>query len=791
MSTHAERDGGDLPPTLTDAAAALRTRTVSSAELLTAVTARADAHDEELGAYLLRFDEHAPTGAAQADADFAAGIDRGPLQGIPVAVKDILAVAEGPTTGQSLVLDPAWGAGRDADVVSRLKAAGAVITGKTSTMELAIGVPDAAKPFPLPRNPWDPERWSGGSSSGSASAVAAGFAYAAVGTDTAGSIRIPAAFCGVSGLMPTSGSVPAGGCLPVAWSLDHIGPLARSAVDCGAMLATMADAGATAPFHDDLRGITIGVVHDRHFGEDRDDRAARPAFDAAVAELERLGAHVVEAVLPQYEATIAAMWVTMVSEALAFHRDGLADRWEDHFRSTRHILAAGALVSGAEYVQAQRVRRVTQRALADRFDRVDVLTARLAHGLHDGDLRGAGDPHGATLEQLALSATSLAELIPRLEGALAPLLGAVRIGIAVFDDQRSVRQSVPGSLEPGTFPYMISAPLLVDGRPAGLLHIGRADAPLSTAERDRCNAAIPGIAIAVESTRMLMRLTLQRRVDAVLTQEAVAIASGTESKATLRERLEDLRLLFGASVLALVPSGCDAVVAQDPDVAPSAVQRLVDDARDEDEERVMLRGRGMTEDGGFSTLYVPARLGTQLVGTLATVRPQRLPFTAEERHGLLRMADLIALSWAWGRYQQHRAALARLEERERIADDLHDDVVQILFGAQMQLDELLDLESLPDEARARATQARTLLIGEIPRSGTSSRGSPGPSPPACPSASTSWPRASTTSSSRRCSSRSPPRPRPSAAFAARSPTPSFAPRARPWSTRSSTPARAA
>lgn len=147
--------------------------------------------------YLARFDGYAMTTAARADAELGTGSDRGPLHGIPCAVKDIIAMAEGPTTAQSLVLDPAWGAGRDAPVVTRLKRAGAVITGKVTTMEFACGMPDPGKPFPLPRNPWDTSTWPGGSSLGSGAGVDAGLFYMALGTDTGGSIRIPAAFCGV------------------------------------------------------------------------------------------------------------------------------------------------------------------------------------------------------------------------------------------------------------------------------------------------------------------------------------------------------------------------------------------------------------------------------------------------------------------------------------------------------------------------------------------------------------------------------------------------------------------
>jgi aspartyl-tRNA(Asn)/glutamyl-tRNA(Gln) amidotransferase subunit A len=208
----------EIPLSITEAAAKLRDGSLTSVELTSAVLARADAYDGEVGSYLARFDEQALAAAATADSDLAKGVDRGPLQGIPLGVKDIIAAADGPTTANSLVLDPAWGAGKDAPVVSRLKSAGAVITGKLTTMEFAIGSPDPTKPFPLPRNPWDTKTWPGGSSSGTGSGVAAGFILGGLGTDTGGSIRIPAAFCGVSGLMPTFGRVPKSGCTPLGYS---------------------------------------------------------------------------------------------------------------------------------------------------------------------------------------------------------------------------------------------------------------------------------------------------------------------------------------------------------------------------------------------------------------------------------------------------------------------------------------------------------------------------------------------------------------------------------------------
>ncbi|MET9018384.1 amidase [Actinopolymorpha sp. NPDC004070] len=391
MSTQPAELGTDLPTTLTDAARALREGSVTSAELTEAAIARADEVDGQLGIYLTRFDDLARESAARADADLAAGVDRGPLQGVPFGVKDILAMAEGPTTAQSLVHDPAWGAGRDAPVVARLKAAGAVITGKVTTMEFAVGMVDPAKPFPVPRNPWDPRTWPGGSSSGTGNGVAAGAFLAGLGTDTAGSIRIPAAFCGVTGLMPTFGRVPKSGCVPLGYSLDHVGPLARSAEDCASVLKVIAGYHASDPDCVDrplnlgdlgeldglggaLDGVRIGVDRVHHF-PDSADPALAGAFEAMLDVLSGLGATVVEVVLPYWDEMLSANLVTMCCEALAYHRNDLAGRWADYFASTRSTIARGALVSGADYVQAQRVRRVAQNALARLLTDVDVVAA--------------------------------------------------------------------------------------------------------------------------------------------------------------------------------------------------------------------------------------------------------------------------------------------------------------------------------------------------------------------------------------------------------------------------------
>lgn len=345
----------------------------------------AKACDSQLGIYVDRYDEQALAAADVADSELKSGLDRGPLHGLPVAIKDVLATREGVTTAQSLVHDRSWWAGRDALVVTRLRAAGAVIVGKTTTMEFALGLPDPSKPFPVPKNPWDHRRWPGGSSSGSASGVAAGVFPLAIGSDTGGSIRLPSAFCGVTGLKPTFGLVPTQGLVPLAPSLDHIGPIARDAWGCSALFDAIADhdpdrhASRKARARDNahrcefgLSGIRVGVVRLGHFlGEE--DPAILAAFEGAVATLNDLGATVEEVNLPLYAEVTAATLVTLLGEAGASHQQSLQERWSDYFASTREILSWVAFLSPIDYVNAQRVRRAARRRLAELFERVDVV----------------------------------------------------------------------------------------------------------------------------------------------------------------------------------------------------------------------------------------------------------------------------------------------------------------------------------------------------------------------------------------------------------------------------------
>jgi len=383
--------------TIADAGRALRAGTLTAAGLMRQVSDRADKLDPRLGVYLTRFAEAAMAAAGQADRELAAGIDRGPLHGIPLGIKDILATKGWTTTAQSLVHDPSWWRDQDAPVVARLRAAGAVITGKTTTMEYAIGLPDPDKPFPVPRNPWDPATWPGGSSSGTGAGVAAGLFLGGLGTDTGGSIRIPSAYCGITGLKPTYGLVPRAGCLPLGFSLDHVGPMARSALDCALMLSVIAghdprDPAAqphvsgpprhyAAALTGDLSGLRIGVERAIPATAPWTDPALAPALDAVAGELASAGADVIEVEIPSYRALSDANLVIMAGEAFSFHHTALAARWEDYGRHTRTFIAMGALLSAGDYVTAQRARRVACAALDKVLAPLDaIITPTIAAG---------------------------------------------------------------------------------------------------------------------------------------------------------------------------------------------------------------------------------------------------------------------------------------------------------------------------------------------------------------------------------------------------------------------------
>ncbi len=374
------------PLTIADAAKALRSGDLTAAALTASIFERIEALDAKLGAYVCTLPETAMASAEAADADFAKGVDKGPLQGIPLAVKDIISTEDAPTTANSRVLDPAWGGGIDAPVVARLRAAGAVVVGKATTSEFALGAPDPDKGFPIPRNPWALECTAGGSSSGTGVAVAAGLALGGLGTDTGGSVRFPAAMNGHTGLKVTFGRVPKSGVVPLGYSLDSVGPMARSAMDCALLLSVMAgyDASdpdaASAPVDDyaaaldgSAVGVRVGVPMPYFFDAPGLDPEVRDGVLAAVDVLRGAGAVVSDTEIGYAEQAKNATMMTLSSEAFSYHRLNLVDRWTDYGKFTRPGLARGALFSAGDFAQAQRFRNWFRAEVARVLAEFDVL----------------------------------------------------------------------------------------------------------------------------------------------------------------------------------------------------------------------------------------------------------------------------------------------------------------------------------------------------------------------------------------------------------------------------------
>ena len=369
----------------TDAAAAFAARTLSPVELLTSLLARIAALDPVLHSFVRLDADAAMAQARAAEAEIAAGRRRGPLHGIPVGIKDIIDVAGLPTTCHSRVrLDHV--ATADAACVARLRAGGAVILGKLSTHEFAIGGPSFDLPFPPARNPWNPDHHPGGSSSGSGAGVAGGLFPLALGTDTGGSVRNPASACGIVGLKPTYGLVSRRGVFPLAFTLDHVGPMARNVADAALLLDAIAghdplDPGsAAAPaqhvragLERGVRGLRIGVV--RHFHEA--DLEADPEVAAALAEVERAlaaeGASVSTVTLPPLASFATTNRVILNAEAWSIHAPWLRSRPREYGQLARQRLMAGAFLQAGDYVGAQRRRTQLIAAVEDALRDVDVL----------------------------------------------------------------------------------------------------------------------------------------------------------------------------------------------------------------------------------------------------------------------------------------------------------------------------------------------------------------------------------------------------------------------------------
>jgi aspartyl-tRNA(Asn)/glutamyl-tRNA(Gln) amidotransferase subunit A len=355
-------------PTLAEASRAIAAKAVSPVELTEAALARAEALNPALHAFICVTAERARAAARLAEADIRAGRGKGPLHGIPYGLKDIYDAAGLPTTAHSkLLLENV--ATADSTCTARLEAAGMVLIGKLATHEFATGGPAWDLPWPPARNPWDTTRFTGGSSSGSGAAVAAGILPLAMGTDTGGSIRLPAAYCGVVGLKPTYGRLSRRGVVPLAFSLDHTGPLTWTVEDCAMAMQVLAGHDEADPASADvavpdycaglgggIKGMRIGYA--RAFSDECEVNAEQQAaLDGVAAVLHDLGAEVVEVALPAVELFNAVTRAISHSESFAIHRRDLIEKPDYYARVTRERLMLGAFVSSEQYVQAQRMRR--------------------------------------------------------------------------------------------------------------------------------------------------------------------------------------------------------------------------------------------------------------------------------------------------------------------------------------------------------------------------------------------------------------------------------------------------
>jgi len=362
------------PPTLATAplaqvAAALRRRTVSPLELLEAYQRRIGPA-AELRAFITPPGERARREAQRAQQQLARR-QAGALLGVPIAVKDLFATRGLRTTAGSRILRD-WVPSKDAGLVTRLRAAGAVIFGKTNLHEFAYGVTTANPWWGVARNPRDVRRSPGGSSGGSAIAVVAGLCAAALGSDTGGSIRIPASLCGCVGLKPTYGLLPLDGVVPLGWSLDHAGPLARTVEDAGILLDALSGGRAWKQAQRvTTRGLRVGILHDSVV-KPVQPGVSRLVQEAAAA-LGRNGLRIRDVRVPEMAWTVVTQLVTLRAEASAAHARWIRARPRAYGPDVRIRLQLGALIAGADYVLAQRMRAKIKEAVRGMFDEIDVL----------------------------------------------------------------------------------------------------------------------------------------------------------------------------------------------------------------------------------------------------------------------------------------------------------------------------------------------------------------------------------------------------------------------------------
>ena len=368
----------------TELARRIAARELSSAEVVEAFVARADALEPKVGAFITRTSEQALVDARQADAEMANGKSRGPLHGVPFGVKDIYCTAGVRTTSGS-ALDADVVPDEDATTVRLLKQAGGIMIGKTNTVEFAFDPTGRNATYGMPGNPWGLDRMPGGSSSGTGAGVASGFFPMGLGSDTGGSIRIPSALCGISGIKPTFGLVSRHGVTPLSHSLDTAGPMARTVEDLALTMNVLASyderdpVSVAAPeavdfteaLNGDIHGLRIGVPVE-YVWEPLDTEVAL-AFETAMQTLERLGARVIEMSIPELDWTPALAASITTAEAAMAHGARVMEHGDRMDPAIRRRFESGLFVPATAYAQAQRARVAYARAIARAFAGVDLL----------------------------------------------------------------------------------------------------------------------------------------------------------------------------------------------------------------------------------------------------------------------------------------------------------------------------------------------------------------------------------------------------------------------------------
>jgi len=352
--------------TILEMADALRAKKVSSLELTNEALKKID---PRLNAFITVLEESARARASAMDAELSHGIDRGPMHGIPIAHKDLVYTKGVRTTGGSKIFKD-FVPDHDADIAASLDRAGTVLIGKTNLHEFAYGITSTNPHFGAVRNPWDTDRIPGGSSGGSGAAVAAGVLPMATGTDTGGSIRIPASFCGVTGLKPTFGLISKRGVMPLGWTMDHMGPITKTVRDAAVAFHAMGGSGAVPSKNADIRGLRIGLPVNYYF--DTLDLEVSESVRTAVQTAAALGARIVDIKVPNIDEINVVARVLLLAEATSVHEKHLGRR-ADMGADVLTLLDQGRLIRGSDYVDAQRLRRIYCREFSKLWNDADCI----------------------------------------------------------------------------------------------------------------------------------------------------------------------------------------------------------------------------------------------------------------------------------------------------------------------------------------------------------------------------------------------------------------------------------